>query len=127
MKNIFLKFLFLILLGSIGNVLNAQEYHSKEAVFEKLSELKVEANETIAELENDKDMTYYKAVATVDIIDGLVEQLDSNKTVEEVFNENNSTITINKVQRIKPLFPDSNGKYGSKWINEEILDVFIVK
>ena len=127
MKNIFLKFLFFILLGSLGTMLNAQEYNSKDLVFAKLLELRVDANQTIVDLEDNKDMTYYKAVAAKDIINSLIGQLKTDKSVEEVFNDNSHSIALNKVQRIKPLFPDSNGKYGSNWINEEILDVFIVK
>ena len=127
MKNIFLKFLFLFLLAAFGNILNAQDFLPKDEVMAELLELRSDANQTIEDLEDDRNMTYYKAVATKDIVNSLLVQLKSSATVEEVFNENSHTIKLNKVQKIRPLFPDSKGKYGSNWINEEILDLFIVK
>lgn len=123
MKNIFLKFLFFILLATLGNVVSAQEYLPTKEAIAALIEKNSEATKIIVEFQDNKNMDYYKAVATTKIIKGLVSQLKSGKTTEEVVENNSKSVSLNKFQRVTPMFPDSNGKYGSNWINEEILSL----
>ncbi len=123
MKNIFLKFFLLILLSSSATLISAQEYVSTKDAVILLNEKKSEANEIIILYQNDKNMEYFKAVSTVQIINGLLGQLKAGASTEAVAKNNTKSIEINKVQRVTPLFPDSTGKYGSNWVNEEILSL----
>ena len=125
MKNIFLKFLFLILLATLGNVINAQEYLGEKDAIEALLIKSNEADDIIAEFQDNKNMEYYKAVATKKIIKSLIGEFKIGKSTQEVAEQNSKAIPINKVQRITPLFPDSTVKYGSTWIQEEILVLMI--
>ena len=66
-------------------------------------------------------MSYFKAVASQKIIDAMLGDFKEGKSVEEVAIENSATMKMNHVQIVKPMFPDSNGRYGTNWINEELL------
>ncbi len=123
MKNVFLKFFLLLLLATAGNVINAQVYLSTEAAVAALIEKNSEATEIIVEFQDNKNMDYYKAVATTQIIKSLIGQFKAGSSTAEVAENNSKSVPLNKVQRVTPMFPDSNGKYGSNWINEEILSL----
>ena len=123
MKNVFLKFFLLLLLATTGNVINAQVYLSTEAAVAALIEKNSEATEIIVEYQDNKNMDYYKAVATTQIIKSLIGQFKAGSSTAEVAENNSKSVPLNKVQRVTPMFPDSNGKYGSNWINEEILSL----
>jgi len=113
MKNVFLKFFLLLVLAVSGSAIHAQSYLSTEDAIAALIEKNSEATQIIVEFQNNKNMEYYKAVATTRIIKSLVGQFKQGKSTAEVATQNNQSIPLNKAQRVTPMFPDSNGKYGS--------------
>jgi hypothetical protein len=121
MKNYFLKTFALSFFLLLGLVSFAQDYETPELAIERLKEKRAEVIEIIINQENDKTMSYFKAVASQKIIDAMLGDFKEGKSVEEVAIENSATMKMNHVQIVKPMFPDSNGRYGTNWINEELL------
>lgn len=122
MKNIFLKTFALCLFLFVGmSTSYAQDYLSTEDAVAALVEKNTEAAQYIADNQGNKTMDYYKAVATVRVIGKMIGDFKSGKSTQEVALANSESYKANKVRSVKPLFPDSNGKYGTNWINEDIL------
>ncbi len=121
MKNYLLKTFALSFFLFLALVSFAQDYETPEVAIERLKEKRAEVIEIIINQENDKTMSYFKAVASQKIIDAMLGDFKEGKSVEEVANENSATMKMNHVQVVKPMFPDSNGRYGTNWINEELL------
>ncbi len=121
MKNYLLKTFALSFFLLLGLVSFAQDYETPELAIERLKEKRAEVIEIIINQENDKTMSYFKAVASQKIIDAMLGDFKEGKSVEEVAIENSATMKMNHVQIVKPMFPDSNGRYGTNWINEELL------
>lgn len=121
MKNYLLKTFALSFFLLLGLASFAQDYETPELAIERLKEKRAEVIEIIINQENDKTMSYFKAVASQKIIDAMLGDFKEGKSVEEVAIENSATMKMNHVQIVKPMFPDSNGRYGTNWINEELL------
>lgn len=121
MKNYFLKTFALSFFLFLGLSSFAQDYETPEVAIERLKTKRAELIEIIVSQENDRTMDYYKAIAAQKIVDAMLGGLKAGKSIEEVANENSAIVKMNQAQVVKPLFPDSNGRYGTKWIDEEIL------
>lgn len=124
MKNYFLKtfalcfFLFAAVTASF-----AQDYLPMEEAIDNLQAKRTESLVFISNFNGPKNMDYMKAVATKKIIENMFADFRSGKTVEEVAAIHSGQMQMNQVQSIKPLFPDSSGKYGTNWISEEIISL----
>lgn len=104
--------------------LDAQQYLSKDDALIALHGKSVTVSGIIAQ-QNKKDLNYYKAIATKKIIRQMMDAFRDGKSTEEVVTSYSTDLKINSVQTIRPLFPDSTGKYGTNWINEEIIVLLI--
>lgn len=116
---------FMLFLGMSN--LFSQEYHPTEVAIQKLKEKKIEVLQTISDLEGNKNMDYYKAVSSSRIINQMLADFRSGATTAQVAVGNKTSMKLNEAQSIKPMFPDSTGKFGTNWINEEIISVLIIK
>ena len=121
MKNYFLKtfticfFLFLGLTNS-----SAQEYLPAEEALAIIAEEYVVVGKILNDWSDSKTMEYYKIVSKRQLLGEMIMGFKQGKSTEEVALASGSTHTKHKAQKIKPMFPDSNGKVGTNWINEEV-------
>lgn len=122
MKNIFLRTMTLcFFLAATITTVSAQNYLSTDDALQKLHSKSVEVSEIISS-SAEKDMAYYKAVATKKIIKEMIMDFKTGKSTAEVAELHSvADLKVNGVQKVRPFFPDSNGRYGTKWINEEII------
>lgn len=124
MKNYFLKtfticfFLFLGLANS-----SAQEYLKADEAVIVVAEEYTTVSVMISEWSGDKTMEYYKAVSKRQLLGEMIMKFKQGKSTEDVANGSNSTLSKDKAQKIKPMFPDSNGKVGTNWIDEEVISL----
>ena len=127
MKNYFLKtfaICFFLLAGMASSFAQEQYLPTSEAFANILSENE-NVSSAIAEWSGPKTMEYYKLVAKKSILSDLALGLKKGETVEQVAIASSSTSTKNSLQKMKPLFPDSNGKVGTNWITEEIVVLLV--
>lgn len=125
MNNYFLKSIMMCLFLYLGTsiTITAQEYLPKEQAIEILKETLVDVNAEIEALENNKNMDYFKALSKKKLIKKMFSGFRSGKSTEQVALEVNPKNNVGTVQRIVPLFADSNGKVGTNWIDEELVSL----
>lgn len=124
MKNYFLKtFALCFFLFTAIATISAQDYLNTDEAIENLQEKRAETILFINNFTGPKTMEYMKAVATKKIIENIFNDMKSGKTVQEVAELHSGEMKFNQLQSVKPLFPDSSGKYGTNWISEEIISL----
>ncbi len=126
MKNYFLKtftICFCLFLGLTS--LSAQEYYPAEEAVTIITQEYSEVNTLINEWSGDKTMAYYKAVSKRQLLSEMIMGFKRGQTTQEVAEASSSTHSKDKAQKIKPMFPDSKGKVGTNWINEEVIILLI--
>lgn len=126
MKNYFLKtftICFFLFLGLTNT--SAQEYIPEQEAIEAIAEKYAEVSSLLDNWTGDKTMDYYKAVSSKQLLSEMSLAFKQGKSTKEVAILSDSTMSKDKFQRIKPMFPDSNGKVGTRWIDEEIIVLLI--
>ena len=127
MKNYFLKTftIFFFLIAGIASSYGQEEYLPSAEAFANIVTEATSVTSAIDEWSGPKTMEYYKLVAKKSILRDMAVGIKQGQTVEQVAIASNSTSGKNSLQRVKPLFPDSNGKVGTNWITEEVVIILI--
>jgi len=99
----------------------AQEYLPPSQAVDVLTVEYKTVVEYINDWTGEKTMDYYKAVSKKQLLSEMILGFKQGLTTEEVEKVSDSTMSKDKFQKVKPMFPDSNGKVGTNWINEELL------